>query len=231
VLINVGVLGGAFNPPHNAHLALARAALRECALERMVFVPSSSPPHKKIEGGLAFDERALLIGVASCCTALDDLMRGIQCYVTDENRADADALVARYQTAYAWSHDPRMSVSLVERNFSGPSYTIDMVRALLSENQEWNIHLVIGMDQAAVFEEWREWETLVNLVTLCVADRPGFDGNAVKARLPFARFFPFDPIGLSSSDVRGHISRGEAIDKMVPDHLCDLLHVMKPSFE
>lgn len=42
----IGVLGGTFDPPHLGHLALARAALRECDLDRLIFVPAKYPPHK-----------------------------------------------------------------------------------------------------------------------------------------------------------------------------------------
>jgi nicotinate-nucleotide adenylyltransferase len=40
------VLGGTFNPPHLAHLALARAALAHCDLERVLLVPALLAPHK-----------------------------------------------------------------------------------------------------------------------------------------------------------------------------------------
>lgn len=42
----IGVLGGTFNPPHLAHLALGRAALAQCDLERVLLVPAHAAPHK-----------------------------------------------------------------------------------------------------------------------------------------------------------------------------------------
>jgi nicotinate-nucleotide adenylyltransferase len=45
----IGVLGGAFDPPHNGHVALAEAALDHFALERLVVVPTGTPPHKEVE--------------------------------------------------------------------------------------------------------------------------------------------------------------------------------------
>jgi nicotinate-nucleotide adenylyltransferase len=41
-----GLLGGAFDPPHNGHLALAETALEHFALERLVVVVTGRPPHK-----------------------------------------------------------------------------------------------------------------------------------------------------------------------------------------
>ncbi|MBI5700279.1 nicotinate-nucleotide adenylyltransferase [Candidatus Saganbacteria bacterium] len=42
----IGIMGGTFNPPHNGHLALAKAALVEFALDEIIFIPSANPPHK-----------------------------------------------------------------------------------------------------------------------------------------------------------------------------------------
>ncbi|MDE3069950.1 MAG: adenylyltransferase/cytidyltransferase family protein, partial [Acidobacteriota bacterium] len=42
----MGVFGGSFNPPHRGHLAVARAALDELCLERVLLVPLCEPPHR-----------------------------------------------------------------------------------------------------------------------------------------------------------------------------------------
>jgi nicotinate-nucleotide adenylyltransferase len=47
----LGILGGTFNPPHLGHLAVARHALDELALERVLLVPTHTAPHKSGEGG------------------------------------------------------------------------------------------------------------------------------------------------------------------------------------
>jgi nicotinate-nucleotide adenylyltransferase len=42
----IGVLGGTFDPPHNGHLVIAQAALTQLKLDRVLFAPTSQPPHK-----------------------------------------------------------------------------------------------------------------------------------------------------------------------------------------
>lgn len=42
----LGVLGGSFDPPHIAHLAIASEACARLHLERVLFVPAAAPPHK-----------------------------------------------------------------------------------------------------------------------------------------------------------------------------------------
>ena len=45
--MKLAVLGGSFNPIHVGHLAMARAAREARALDRVLFVPASRPPHKR----------------------------------------------------------------------------------------------------------------------------------------------------------------------------------------
>lgn len=45
----IGLFGGAFNPPHNGHLELARRALEEFGLERLDVLVSGDPAHKEVE--------------------------------------------------------------------------------------------------------------------------------------------------------------------------------------
>ncbi|HEX9010667.1 MAG TPA: nicotinate (nicotinamide) nucleotide adenylyltransferase [Holophagaceae bacterium] len=50
-LRRVGLLGGAFNPPHEGHLKLARLALEHLELDELRFVPTALSPHKPDPGG------------------------------------------------------------------------------------------------------------------------------------------------------------------------------------
>jgi nicotinate-nucleotide adenylyltransferase len=47
--LRVGILGGAFNPPHIGHLVCAQEALVQLELERVVFMPVGEAPHREIE--------------------------------------------------------------------------------------------------------------------------------------------------------------------------------------
>jgi nicotinate-nucleotide adenylyltransferase len=45
----IGLLGGTFNPPHNGHLALARAALQHFDLDGLVVLVAERPGHKEVQ--------------------------------------------------------------------------------------------------------------------------------------------------------------------------------------
>lgn len=51
ILRRVGLLGGAFNPPHDGHLKLARLALEQLDLDELRLVPTALSPHKPDPGG------------------------------------------------------------------------------------------------------------------------------------------------------------------------------------
>lgn len=44
--MKIGILGGTFDPPHNGHLAMARAALTTLELDEVIFVPAGKNPLK-----------------------------------------------------------------------------------------------------------------------------------------------------------------------------------------
>jgi nicotinate-nucleotide adenylyltransferase len=47
-LARLGIFGGTFNPPHVGHLICAQEAWSQLELDRVVFMPVSSPPHKEL---------------------------------------------------------------------------------------------------------------------------------------------------------------------------------------
>ncbi len=47
--MNIGVLGGTFNPVHNGHLHIAESACKEIPLDRLLWVPTALPPLKPQE--------------------------------------------------------------------------------------------------------------------------------------------------------------------------------------
>jgi nicotinate-nucleotide adenylyltransferase len=59
-----GLFGGTFNPIHLGHLRAAEEIADGFSLDRMIFIPSSHPPHKRKEGILASSLRAAMVRLA-----------------------------------------------------------------------------------------------------------------------------------------------------------------------
>lgn len=60
----IGLLGGTFNPVHLGHLQLADAAMAECSLDQVVFIPSGQPPHKDEAAIASFADRIAMLQIA-----------------------------------------------------------------------------------------------------------------------------------------------------------------------
>jgi nicotinate-nucleotide adenylyltransferase len=58
---SIGLFGGSFDPPHLAHLALARHALAELALERVVWMPAARSPHKPGQASAPAADRVAML--------------------------------------------------------------------------------------------------------------------------------------------------------------------------
>ena len=61
---HTALFGGTFDPIHDAHLAVARAALDNFALRRVLFVPASNPPHKTGVAMTPFEDRVRMVELA-----------------------------------------------------------------------------------------------------------------------------------------------------------------------
>jgi len=56
----IGLLGGTFDPVHVGHIDVARAARRALALERVLLIPSRTPPHRHAPQAKGTDRLAMV---------------------------------------------------------------------------------------------------------------------------------------------------------------------------
>ena len=47
----IGVFGGTYNPPHMGHILAAREVRKALSLDKIIFIPDSTPPHKEVPEG------------------------------------------------------------------------------------------------------------------------------------------------------------------------------------
>lgn len=62
--MRLAILGGTFDPIHNAHLALAREAASHCHLDKVLFVPAAHPPHKSGVTYAGYEDRVRMAELA-----------------------------------------------------------------------------------------------------------------------------------------------------------------------
>ena len=85
--MNIGVLGGSFDPIHNAHLKMAKTALEEFNLDKIVFVPAYIPPHKS----------KLIASEKDRYNMLFDAIKDTKKYEIDTYEIDSKKVIYSYQ--------------------------------------------------------------------------------------------------------------------------------------
>lgn len=60
----IGIMGGTFNPIHLGHIRLAQAAYEQYKLDKVIFMPSGDPPHKKDEIVVKAEHRMNMVKLA-----------------------------------------------------------------------------------------------------------------------------------------------------------------------
>ena len=108
----------------------------------------------------------------------------------------------------AFEGEPGVEVSELEVRRGGLSYTVDTLEQLAGED---HVHLIVGADQYAAFERWRDPQRIRELATLVVAPRTGFEVGDDAVLLEMA------PVELSSSDLRAAIAASRPVaDRLAP---------------
>ena len=211
--MRVGIMGGTFDPIHLGHLRAAEEIYWAFGLDKIIFIPSSHPPHK------------------------------------DENRM-ASALHRYEMVSLATVFTPYFSVSSIEIDRPGRSYSVETVQELLRVyGKDTVLYFVAGVDAFLEISTWKNAKELLALVQFIVTARPGWRLDDVERSLkpkqleklgnPRFRYLKISEIGsevgiktpqrglvllvevvsldISSSEIRGLAEAGRSVRFLVPD--------------
>jgi nicotinate-nucleotide adenylyltransferase len=126
-------------------------------------------------------------------------------------------------TRLAAADDSRFSVSTLEVEREGPSYTYETLRLLADERADAELVFVMGADAAVGLESWREPRQVVELARLAVARRAGVSDADVAAVLRSldaegrATMLEMPQFGVSSSAVRERAAQDRPLRYLVPE--------------
>lgn len=126
-------------------------------------------------------------------------------------------------TRLAAADDSRFSVSTVEVEREGPSYTYETLELLAEDRGDSELVFVMGADAAVGLESWREPRRVTELARLAVARRAGVSDADVAAVLRSlgaesrATMLEMPQFGVSSSSVRERAAAGRPLRYLVPE--------------
>jgi nicotinate-nucleotide adenylyltransferase len=134
-------------------------------------------------------------------------------------------------TGLAAAEDKRFSVSTLEVEREGPSYTYETLEALAEERGDKELVFVMGADAAVGLQSWRNPQRVVELARLAVARRPGVaeaDVSEVLRSLGCegrATMLEMPQFGVSSSAVRERAKQGRPLRYLVPDAVANFIEM------
>ena len=171
--MNIGLLGGTFDPIHRGHIALARAAMEKCKLSRIYFVTANVPPHKQLQPLSPFLHRYAMVALA---TAPE------KAFIPSLLEAPEESSGGESAAALSKSKDKAKDDK--DRTLK-PNYTIDTVRRLKRSLKAGDrLFLLIGIDAFADIAQWHQAEDLFRECAFVVASRPGYSLADVANALP-----------------------------------------------
>ena len=110
--------------------------------------------------------------------------------------------------------EPRFSVSRIELERAGPSYTVDTLEALSGADL---LFLILGGDALAALPRWKDPDRIATLATLVVAERPGAPERAGHEQKGTVVAFDAPRLDISSLELRARAARGRSLRYLVPD--------------
>lgn len=131
--------------------------------------------------------------------------------------ASAPAELRLAMTEAAVEGEDRFRVSDVEFKREGPSYTVDTLRELTRLHADAELYFLMGADQFARFDTWKEPAEVAQLARIVVMERRGeLEERAPLSGIDFETV-PVLRIDLSSTDVRARVKAGRSIRYRVPE--------------
>jgi nicotinate-nucleotide adenylyltransferase len=134
-----------------------------------------------------------------------------------ESRAVSPAEDRYLMTVIATASNPRFSVSRVDIDRPGPTYTIDTLRELRDGDPQADLYFITGADALAKMMTWHDVNELFSLAHFVGCTRPGH--RLTGAGLPDGKvsLVEIPALAISSSECRARVAAGEPVWYLVPD--------------
>ena len=185
-----GILGGAFNPVHNGHIHLAKEAISQLKLRKLLVIPTYESPHKATRL-LPFEERTEM-----CRLAFSGIGEGYS------------------------HGSCAVEISDIERELGGVSYTINTIRELNKRCPDEHFYLIIGGDMLYSFTKWYKYESILKESTVCAAARGGdnfADMLEYANEIGRIKVMPTEVVDISSTEVRERLKNGGSVSELIPE--------------
>lgn len=117
----------------------------------------------------------------------------------------------------AIENDERFKASNVEFSLPKPSYSVDTLAYLKDKHPEHNFSLIMGGDNLATLNKWKNYEAILKYYQVYVYTRPGYSMKSELTSHPSVLILQFPQMDISASYIRNCVAEGRSIRYLVPD--------------
>lgn len=115
----------------------------------------------------------------------------------------------------AITDNPKLKACDIEFNMPIPSYTIDTLRKLSSTFTQHTFSLLIGSDNALVFDKWKNYKELLDEYTVIVYPRTGSNFELVRNTYPSMKLIDSPVFDIASTQIRIALKQQKDVSKLI----------------
>ncbi|WP_405013356.1 nicotinate-nucleotide adenylyltransferase [Kitasatospora sp. NBC_01539] len=120
-------------------------------------------------------------------------------------------------TVIATAENPQFSVSRIDIDRQGPTFTVDTLRDLRDLHPDAELFFITGADALAQILSWRDSEELFALAHFIGCTRPGHTLSDAGLPAGGVSLVEVPALAISSTDCRNRVAKGEPVWYLVPD--------------
>ncbi|PPG55572.1 nicotinic acid mononucleotide adenylyltransferase [Rathayibacter sp. AY2B7] len=120
-------------------------------------------------------------------------------------------------TVIATASNPRFTVSRVDVDRIGTTYTIDTLRDIHAAHPDAELFFITGADAVAQILSWKDYDELWELAHFVAVSRPGHVLNVSGLPAQDVSLLEIPALAISSTDCRSRVNRGHPVWYLVPD--------------
>ncbi|NDP20350.1 MAG: nicotinate-nucleotide adenylyltransferase [Paludibacter sp.] len=131
-----------------------------------------------------------------------------------KNHSDLlDEYIRLEMLVFAIQNEPKFKASDVEFTMPIPSYSIDTLYLLRLQHLDCQFSLIIGSDNALVFDQWKNYEQILKEFPILVYPRKGYDFGKVAEKYTQMQLLPTPYYDISSTQIRDFIKQKQDVSQ------------------
>lgn len=192
----IGIMGGTFNPIHNAHLMMAQAAYEQYELDEVWFMPSKNPPHKSQDEIVSAEHRSRMVQFAidSC-----------------KHFLFSDIELKREGTTYTCE-----TLAYCVQEFPDARFYFILGGDSLCHFEQW-YHPEKIAKLCTILAVSRDGLSEHELLKRCQELSENYEGEFLPIRMP--------QIAISSKEIRRQLSQEKSVVGYLPDHVLRYIEI------